>query len=285
MQTPRSFKQELVSVFGQPVAENPTQLMMERAFAHHGLEWRYLTIEVAPRDLADAVRGMRAMNFRGGNLTIPHKVAVIEHLDRLTDAAQRIGAVNCIVRQGDELVGENTDGKGFVESLREVADPAGANVVIFGAGGAARAIGVELALAGASAFTVVNRSAERGSELARLLEERTPADARFVPSEGDYRVPDDVRIVINATSIGLYPDVQGRVPVAVESLRPGMVVADVIPNPPRTRLVRDALERGCTVLDGLGMLVNQGVIGFELWTGVRPDPSVMRAALEEVFGI
>ena len=284
MQTPRSFKQELVSVFGQPVAENPTQLMIERAFAHHGLEWRYLTIEVAPADLGDAVRGMRAMNFRGGNLTIPHKVAVIEHLDRLTDAAQRIGAVNCIVRQGDELVGENTDGKGFVESLREVADPRGANVVMFGAGGAARAIGVELALAGAAAFTIVNRSATRGQELARLLEERTSAKARFVPSDGDYRVPHDVNVVINSTSIGLYPDVQGRVPVAVDSLRPGMVVADVIPNPPKTRLVRDAQERGCIVLDGLGMLVNQGVIGFELWTGVRPDPSVMRAALEEVFG-
>lgn len=283
MSAPRSFKQELVCVFGQPVAENPTQAMIEAAFAHHDLAWRYLTIEVSPDGLADAVRGLRAMNFAGGNLTIPHKVAVIEHLDRLTEAASLMGAVNCMVWEGDELVGENTDGKGFVQSLREVTDPTGKRVVIFGAGGAARAIGVELALAGAAEFTIVNRSAERGSDLANLLSEKTEAGAQFVPWEGDYAIPEGTDVVINATSIGLFPDVDARVAVDIETLQKGMVVADVIPNPPRTRLVRDAKSRGCTVLDGLGMLVNQGVIGFRLWTGVDPDPSVMRRALEEVF--
>lgn len=284
MSAPRSFKQELVSVFGQPVAENPTQLMIERAFAAHDLEWRYLTIEVAPEDLADAVRGMRAMNFRGGNLTIPHKVAVIEHLDRLTDAARMIGAVNCIIREGDELVGENTDGKGFVQSLREVIDPQGRRVVMFGAGGAARAIAIETALAGAAHFTIVNRSPDRGEELARLIPEQTAATAEFVPWEGEFSIPADTDVVINATSIGLFPDVDARLALDVSSLQPQMVVADVIPNPPQTRLVRDAREQGCTVLDGLGMLVNQGVIGFRCWTGVDPDPDVMRAALQEVFG-
>ena len=130
----RSFKQELVSVFGQPVAENPTQAMIEAAFRHHGLEWRYLTIEVAPHDLGAAVAGMRAMGFRGGNLTIPHKVAVIQYLDGLSAAAELMGAVNCIVRDGERLIGENTDGKGFVQSLREVTDPRGKRIVILGAG-------------------------------------------------------------------------------------------------------------------------------------------------------
>ncbi|HEX6987181.1 MAG TPA: shikimate dehydrogenase [Planctomycetaceae bacterium] len=279
-----NFKQELTCVFGRPVAENPTQAMIEAAYRHHGLAWRYLTIEVAPEDLGDAVRGFRAMGFAGGNLTIPHKVAVIGHLDGLTDAAKKIEAVNCLFRRDGRLLGENTDGKGFVASLREVADPAGKRVVLLGAGGAARAIGVELALAGASRITVVNRGEERGRELLRILTDRTPAQAEFVRWEGDYRVPEEADVVVNATSIGLFPDVDARVPLAVETLRPGMVVADVIPNPPTTRLVRDARAKGCTVIDGLGMLVNQGVIGFKLWTGVDPDARVMRTALEEVFG-
>jgi shikimate dehydrogenase len=279
-----NFKQELVAVFGKPIAENPTQYMIEKAFAHHGLDWRYLSLEVEPEDLADAVTGMRAMNFRGGNCTIPHKVAVIEHLDRLGESAAMMGAVNCIVCEGDELVGENTDGKGFVQSVREVTDPEGKRVVILGAGGAARAIGVEMGLAGAVGFTIVNRTAERGQELAELLVEKVGVEATFVPWDGDFSVPPGTDIVVNATSIGLFPDVDARVPLNIETLEPGMVVADVIPNPPRTRLVRDATERGCTVLDGLGMLVNQGVVGFRYWTGVDPDPEVMRAALQDVFG-
>ncbi|MEC9351828.1 MAG: shikimate dehydrogenase [Planctomycetota bacterium] len=279
-----NFKQDLVSVFGKPIAENPTQYMIEEAFAHHGLDWRYLSLEVEPEDLADAVRGMRAMNFRGGNCTIPHKVAVIEHLDRLGESAAMMGAVNCIVCEGDELVGENTDGKGFVQSVREVTEPEGKKVVILGAGGAARAIGVEMGLAGAVSFTIVNRTAERGRELAELLVEKVGVEAQFIPWDGDFEVPGGTDIVVNATSIGLFPDVEARVPLNIDTLEPGMVVADVIPNPPRTRLVKDATERGCTVLDGLGMLVNQGVVGFKYWTGVDPDPEVMRAALQEVFG-
>jgi shikimate dehydrogenase len=278
-----NFKQQLTSVFGQPVAENPTQVMIEAAYRHHGLAWRYLTIEVAPQDLVDAVRGFRAMGFAGGNLTIPHKVAVIEHLDGLTDAAKKIEAVNCLFWRDGKLFGENTDGKGFVSSLREVADPVAKKIVILGAGGAARAIGVELALAGASEITVVNRSTSRGEELLNILRQRTKARANLVAWQGDYRVPPGTDVVVNATSVGLFPDVEARIPLALETLSANMVVADVIPNPPATRLVRDARAKGCTVIDGLGMLVNQGVFGFKLWTGVDPDPGVMRRALEHVF--
>lgn len=284
MTTPRSFQQEIVSLFGQPVAENPTQLMIERAFAHHGLDWRYVTLEVAPENLGDAVRGMRAMGFRGGNCTIPHKVAVIEYLDRLSESAALMGAVNCIVRQGRELVGENTDGKGFLKSLRELQDPRGLRCVLLGAGGAARAIAVELALAGAAEIVVANRTPERGRQLAELVRERTGAAAKFVPWQGEYELPTDADVLVNCTSIGLYPDVEARLPICFQALHSRLIVCDVIPNPPRTHLVRTAKAAGCRVLDGLGMLVNQGVIGFQLWTGVEPDPGVMRQALEEVFG-
>ncbi len=279
----RSFKQELMACFGQPVAENPTQAMIEAAFRDMGLDWRYLTIEVSPDGLADAVRGARAMGFRGFNCTIPHKVAVIAHLDELTPAARAIGAVNCVVRQGDKLLGENTDGKGFLQSVQELGPVAGKTAVLLGAGGAARAVGVELLKAGASGITVVNRARQRGEELTAVLNREAPGKARFVPLTGEFSVPAGTDLFINATSIGLFPDVNARVPVVTDSLKPGMVVCDVLPNPPRTRLVRDAESRGCRVLDGLGMLVNQGVIGIRLWAGRDPNPAVMRKALEGVF--
>ncbi len=285
-----NFKQDLTACLGQPVAENPTQVMMEAAYRHHGLDWRYLTIEVSPADLRDAVQGARAMGFRGFNCTIPHKVAVIEYLDGLGESAALMGAVNCVVRRGDKLIGENTDGKGFVKSLKELIDPTGKHVVMCGAGGAARAIGVEVALAGATKITLVNRSAARGEQLAQLLADRVQVDVHFVKWDRAIAVPEDADILINATSIGLFPDVDARLAIDVSSLRPGMVVADVIPNPPRTNLVKDARARGCQVIDGLGMLVNQGIIGVEYWTEattgkkLTPEAAVMRGALEQVFG-
>jgi len=271
-------------LFGQPVAGNPTQFMIEKAFAHHGLEWRYLTLEVAPEDLADAVRGMRAMGFRGGNVTKPHKVAVIELLDRTSDAASRMGAVNCIVREGKELVGENTDGKGFIESLRGVTDPAAKRVVLLGAGGAARAIGVELALAGASAITVVNRTLEHGRQLVDLLNAKTGVSATLAAWDGEFPVPEETQVLVNATCIGLN-DPEARVPVKFDACPPGRVVADVIASPPDTRFLAEAKAHGATTLDGLGMIVNQGAIGFKLWTGVDPDKTMMREAVEEFLGL
>ena len=279
-----NFKQELTAAFGQPISENPTQVMVEAAYRHHGLDWRYLTIEVGPDDLETAVNGAKAMGFQGFNCTIPHKVKVIEYLDGLGESASLMGAVNCVVRKDGKWIGENTDGKGFVASLRELTDPQGKKVVIFGAGGAARAIGVEVALAGATDIMIVNRSAERGEELTTLLDDKLPVSASFIPWEKTFTIPSGTDVLINATSIGLFPDLEARLDLDLDSLSPDTVVADVIPNPPDTNLVRDARAKGCQVIDGLGMLVNQGVIGIRHWTGVDPDPKVMRAALEEVFG-
>ena len=279
-----NFKQELTAAFGQPIAENPTQVMVEAAYRHHNLDWRYLTIEVGPNDLEDAVKGAKVMGFQGFNCTIPHKVKVIDYLDGLGESASLMGAVNCVVRKDGKWIGENTDGKGFVSSLRELTDPKDKSVVIFGAGGAARAIGVEVALAGASAITIVNRSAGRGEELTSLLDDKLPVQANFVSWDKTFVLPAGTDVLINATSIGLFPDVDARLDFELESLSAETVVADVIPNPPTTNLVRDARGKGCKVIDGLGMLVNQGVIGIRHWTGVDPDPKVMRTALEEVFG-
>jgi shikimate dehydrogenase len=224
------------------------------------------------------------MGFRGGNLTIPHKVAVVQYLDRLTEAAELAGAVSCVYREGDELVGEDTDGRGFIQSLQSITSPKGKNVVVFGAGGAARAIAVELGLARAAEITVVNRTAQRGQTLVDLLNERMDVPAKFVHLSGDYVAEEGTDIIINATSIGM-GDADARVPLDVESLNSDTLVADVIFNPPDTKLIRDAVARNCTTLDGLGMFVNQAAIAFRIWSQVDPDIAVMREALEEYLEI
>lgn len=280
----QNFLHELVGSMSQGAAGNPTVAMIEAAFAHHGLHWRYVNMEVAPADLADAVRGARAMGFRGFNCSMPHKVAVIQHLDGLGESAAIMGAVNCVVRRGDKLIGENTDGKGFLKSLQEVIDPRGKKVVLLGAGGAARAIAVELGLAGVQHITVVNRSEPRGTELATLLREKLNLSADFIAWRGDYAIPAGTDALINGTSIGLY-DADARIALDESTLTPGLVVADVIFSPPRTRLIRDAEARGCRAIDGLGMIVNQGIVSIEYWTGTSPDPIVMRRAVEAALGL
>ena len=280
-----NLRHELVGAFGDPIDENPTGIMMEPAFAAAGLQWRYQLLHVPREHLASAVAGVRALGFRGFNCTIPHKVAVLQYLDAVAEDAALMGAVNTVRRDGDRLIGENTDGKGFLRSVREDAgvDPQGKFVVFLGAGGAARAMCVELALAGAANITIVNRSPERGSELARLLSEKTPAQAQYVPWMDAYRVPEGTDILVNATSIGLYPNVEDMPAVDMTTIQPGLLVCDVIPNPPDTLFLEDAQAHGARTLNGLGMLVYQGAVAFELWTGVKPDVRVMRQALESFF--
>ena len=275
---------QLVGSMSKGAAGNPTVAMIEAAFAHHGLHWRYVNMEVEPEELAAAVRGAKAMGFRGFNCSLPHKVNVIPHLDGLGDSAEIMGAVNCVVRRGDQLIGENTDGKGFLKSLQSVIDPRGKSIVLFGAGGAARAIAVELGIAGAGRITVVNRSQTRGQELVGLLSDKLGLATELVVWRGDYAVPVGTDIVINGTSIGLY-DPQALLAIDLSSLATGMVVADVIFDPVRTQLLDSAAARGCRTIDGLGMLVNQGILGFGFWTGIEPDAAVMLAALESAMDV
>jgi shikimate dehydrogenase len=279
----QNFLKPLTACFGKPVAENPTQVMIEAAYRQLGLDWRYITLEIGPEDLATAVQGARVMGFRGFNCTIPHKVAVIEHLDGLGESAKVMQAVNCVVRRGEQLIGENTDGKGFVEGVKKLRDPKGKQVVLLGAGGAARAIAVELALSGASKITLVNRSPERGAATKALLDDQLDVETALVSWEGPYAIPEGTDFLINATSVGLFPDVAAELNLDYSTLEASTFVSDVVFNPPETHLIRQAKARGCETLDGLAMLVGQGVIGVEYWTGESPDPGVMREALEEVF--
>jgi shikimate dehydrogenase len=284
---PANFKAELLACFGQPVAENPTGVMQEAGFHELGLNWRYLTIEVPPAKLREAMLGVRAFGMRGLNLTIPHKVAVMQYLDEIAPDAALIGAVNTVRREGDRLIGENTDGKGFLHGVRTDAalDPGGKHAVVLGAGGAARAIATELALAGAAEVLVVNRSVERGEAMAADLAAKTGRVIRFKPWKGVYRVTTTTDLLINATSIGLFPDVDAMPPVDLSGARPGTLVCDVVFNPPETQLLAAARSRGLATLDGISMLVYQGTIGFQLWTGREAPASVMKRALARALGV
>jgi shikimate dehydrogenase len=284
---PKDFAAELVACLGQPVRENPTGVMQEAAFAALGLNWRYLTVEVPPAKLGDAITGVRALGMRGLNLTIPHKVAILQYLDRIAPDAALIGAVNTVRREGDELIGENTDGKGFLRGLRADAgvEPRGKCVVVLGAGGAARAIVTELALAGAADVLVVNRSPERGQQMVADLARKTNAQIRFEEWREPYRVPRAADLLVNATSVGLYPDVDAMPPVDLSDAAERLLVSDAVPNPPETALLKMARRRGLPVLDGLAMLVHQGAIGFRMWTGVEAPEAVMKEALRRAFDL
>jgi shikimate dehydrogenase len=279
------FLPQLTGSFSIPAGTNPTVAVMEAGYAARGLNVRYINCEVPPEKLTDAVAGAVAMGWLGFNCSLPHKEAVIAYLDELAPSAKLIGAVNTVVITDGRLVGENTDGQGFVESLKTVAEPAGAKAVIFGAGGAARAIAVELALAGAHTITIVNRSADRGEALAALVDSHTDTKCSFVPWTPGFSLPRDATLVVNATSLGFAPQHDNTLDVDHASFHPGMVVADVVPNPPTTTWLRAAEDAGCVTLSGLGMLVNQARVNGGLWTGEDLDGDVMHRALSEALDI
>jgi shikimate dehydrogenase len=279
------FLPRITGSFSSPARQNPTSAMIEAAYQHHGIHARYVNCEVPAAALEDAVRGARAMGWIGFNCSLPHKQKVIAYLDGLGESASLIGAVNCVVNRNGKFIGENTDGSGFLISLRSMIDPAGKQFVILGAGGAARAIAVELALAGAGSLTLVNRNEQRAQEIAHLIAEKTKTPATATKWTGTYQLPGKIDVLVNATSVGFYPDVDALADIDLETLSAATIVCDVIPNPPQTALLRAAAARGCATLDGLGMLVYQGVASIQHWTGESVDPEVMRRKLEEIFQV
>lgn len=280
----KNYRAELVGVIGDPVDGNPTGVMEEAGFAALGLNFRYLTIKVIPQDLEDAIKGVRAFHMRGMNLTMPHKVQVIPYLDELTEAAEIIGAVNTVINQDGRLIGENTDGKGFMTALdNEGIRVKGKQITMLGAGGAAKAIAVECALAGAAEIRIINRDKTRGESLAELITSRTGCRAGYIPWIEKIQVPDGTDILINGTSAGLFPDIDMCPDLDYATIHEGMAVCDVVFNPVDPLFLKKSRANGARTVNGIGMLVNQGALNFSLWTGREAPVDVMYKALEAEF--
>lgn len=270
---PVSGTTRLAAVIGSPVRHSRSPLLANAAFRAAGLDWSFVALEVAPGRGAAAIDAARTLGLGGLMVTMPHKADVIAALDRLTPAAAALGAVNSVAWEGSELVGDNTDGPGLVDSLRhDGVDPDGRRCVVLGAGGAARSVAWALGVAGAAEVVVVNRTAATAATAAELA-----------GAVGRVGTPDDVAVadlVINATSVGMgaATGAAGPLPVPAELLGPHQVVVDLVYLPRETPLLLAAAAAGARPIDGLGMLVHQAARSIERWTGVAPDVAVMADA-------
>jgi len=268
----------LAAVIGAPVRHSLSPLVHNAAFRATGLDWTYLAFEVQPDALAHALDGVRALGIAGLSVTMPHKEDVARLVDELSDDARLLGAVNCVVNERGRLIGHNTDGAGFVAALGAElgADPSGKRCLVMGAGGAARAVVLALARAGASTVVVANRTRSRAEEAAALA-----GPAGLVVAPGDVVTEIGLAdVVVNATSVGMGLPGTSEVPFPPEALHHGQVVADIVYQPLVTPLVAAARERGVTAANGVSMLVHQAAVAFELWTGTAAPIEAMTAAVE-----
>lgn len=268
----------LFALIGDPVEHSKSPDMMNAALREMQLPDVYLAFKVEPSCLKDAVAGFRALGVKGWNVTIPHKVAIMDNLDMIDETAQAIGAVNTVVYENGKWVGYNTDGPGYLRSLEEEWSLpfSSLNVVIVGAGGAARAVGYTLAKAGVPHITVLNRTLSKAEALGRHLSSLTQLEA-YSLNEGRKAIG-KADLIINTTSVGMAPKVH-ETPIPVEWIGQGQYVSDLIYHPRETMLLRGAKARGAQVQSGLGMLVYQAAIAFEKWTGKEAPVPLMKQVL------
>ena len=277
---------KIVGVFGYPIKHSASPAMHNAAFEALGLDYAYLPFEVKPQKLGEAVRALAPLNIAGVNVTIPHKEAVCSYLDEISKEAKLIGAVNTIVVKSDILIGYNTDGQGFITSLKEDGqeEVRGKNLVILGAGGAGRAVATQAALEGARRISITDRIEAIAQKLSSDIRRNIPSfQAGVVPEDEIKSKLKEAHILINATPVGMKLDD----PVVIDPnwLQPELLVFDLVYNLGETKLMKAARERGCRVVGGLGMLAHQGAISFKLWTGKEAPVKVMRKVLEERFQI
>lgn len=272
----------LVGLLGQPLGHSYSPAMHNRAFQTLGLNYGYLPIEVADEDLAVVSAGISRMNFAGYNVTIPHKIRIMDYLDAIDPLAQAIGAVNTVTLQDGRATGFNTDGIGFVQALEATGGLSikGRSVMMLGSGGAARAIAMTLAQEGATRIVIANRTEARAHALCRDVNAQGRECCCAVPlqaaaMEATLR---DTDILVNTTSVGMHPQ-EDRSPIEDRLLHGGLAVCDIVYNPRQTQLLRVARQRGCRIVEGLGMLVYQGAAGFQLWTGREAPVEAMFDAL------
>ncbi len=281
----------LVGVMGWPIRHSLSPQMHNAAFDALGLNWRYLAFEVPPGEVGAAVAGLRALGFRGCNVTVPHKEAVIPFLDRVPQQVRQFGAVNTLIIERDRdggvaVRGENTDVQGFILSLRQSGfEPQGKRILVVGAGGGARGVIYSLCQAGAAAITVLNRTPERAAALvADLTQHAAPISLQAGPLD---TLPDQATaadLLVNTTTVGMWPHADASIWPDHTPIPAHLAVCDLVYRPIETRLLRQARAVGAQAIDGLGMLIAQGALSFQMWTGQWPPEEVMRAACERALG-
>jgi shikimate dehydrogenase len=274
---------KLYALIGCPVHHSLSPLMHNDAFQQLGIEAYYHAFHVESEHLEEAITGLKALGISGANVTIPHKTAVIPLLDEIDETAQRIGAVNTIVNENGRLIGYNTDGLGFVRALCEEVktEITGKRILLIGAGGAARGIYFTLANGNAERIDICNRTKTKAEQ---LIEEYdfSLASTAYSLQEAEERLA-DYDMIINTTSVGLYPDVEA-IPLSLANMKEGTIVSDIIYNPLETKWLQEARKRNAIVQNGVGMFVYQGALAFEKWTGIFPNVERMKQIVIQQLG-
>ena len=281
---PLPAQKRMTGMLGHPVAENPIDRMFDAVYAHFGLNWQFWKCDVASEDeLGAALRGVRALGFAGACITVPYKVASLPFLDEIDDDVRAIGAANYLTIDGRRLIGHNNDGKGVVKAIEKVTRIAGKRVTMLGAGGAGRAMAVELGWAGASHMTIIPRRESQGTEVAALVRRACSVPSEFQQWHEEVRVPAGTEILMNATHLGCAPGV-APVPVDWSTVAASTTVVDVITNPRVTPFLQAARGKGCPIVDGVEMLVQLAMQIFTAWTGIGPDEGVFQRAVASALG-
>ena len=273
-----------LGVIGWPIAHSLSPAMQQAAIEKAGIDYSYIALPVEPEALPKAVAGLKALNFRGWNVTIPHKTAIMPLLDEIDEDAAVIGAVNTVVNEEGRLKGYNTDVLGFLSPLQKKGMRLqGAKALILGAGGAARAVLWGLLREGAESVSLAVRSAEKGEALAHSFMDKTQAKLTVCTfdSEAYRKELAEAELIVNTTPLGMTPKVEAAPPVDWSLVRPTAFVYDIIYTPAETRFLREAREHGCQIQNGEAMLAGQGAAALTLWTGIEPDTSCMCQALRK----
>ena len=277
-------QKQMTCMLGHPVAENPIDRMFDAVYAHYGLHWQFWKCDVQSESkIAAAIAGVRDLGFAGACITVPYKVVSIPHLDEVDKDVQAIGACNYMTIQNGRLTGHNNDGKGVVKAIQKVTSIKGKRVAMLGAGGAGRAMAVELAWAGASHVTLCTRRESQGVEVARTVTNASGVPAQWLQWTGEITIPKGTDIVMNATHLGAAPALE-HVPIDWQSVSKNMTVVDVITNPRVTPFLQTARELGCPIVDGVEMLVQLAMQIFEDWTGIKPDETVFQKSVAQALG-
>jgi len=271
-------KTKIICIIGNPIEHSMSVAMHNAAIQKLGIDYIYIAFNVFTKDLPNAINGFRSLNIKGASVTIPHKISVMKYLDKIEPMAKNIGAINTIKNENGILIGRNTDGEGFLKSIKESGyNLKNKKIVLFGAGGAGRACAFYLAKE-VREITIINRTDNRLNDLISNLKLNYEIPIKGINLSKSEEIRKDIEdsdMIVNTTPVGMYPNINES-PIKQSWLNPNLFVIDIVYSPIQTKLLQEASSIGCKVLSGVNMLVNQGIIAFKWWTGFSPDKKLMK---------